>query len=95
MREHAQGTPDHSTNDTVFLGVGSLYAHVGDYIGHFYRTQEEWQALLIPFLTTGLTAGDIGTAPSNRTLPVGRVIELLIHLPGVFPGKAKVRGDGL
>lgn len=58
MQEHAQGMPDHRTNEPVFLGVGGLYAHVGDHIGHFYRTQEEWKALLIPFLTAGLAAGD-------------------------------------
>lgn len=42
----------------VDLGVGGLYAVVGDHIGHFYRSKAEWKAVLVPFLGTGLRTGN-------------------------------------
>ncbi len=42
----------------VSLGFGDLYAAAGDHIGHFYQTREEWKELLVPFIRTGLKAGE-------------------------------------
>ena len=44
--------------DRVPLGLGSLYVSIGDHIGHFYQTKEEWKALLVSWLKAGLEAGD-------------------------------------
>ncbi|RMF86494.1 MAG: hypothetical protein D6736_14975 [Nitrospinota bacterium] len=44
--------------EPIFLGFGDLYATAGDHIGHFYQTREEWKAILIPFFTAGLRAGE-------------------------------------
>ena len=44
--------------DGVSLGFGDLYAPAGDHIGHFYQTHEEWKELLVPFIRTGLKAGE-------------------------------------
>ncbi len=41
----------------VSLGIGDLSVSIGDHIGHFYQNEDEWRAVLIPFLTTGLAAG--------------------------------------
>ncbi len=46
------------TDDRIFLGIGGLYASPGDHLGHFYSTREEWKEVAIPFLETGLAAGD-------------------------------------
>ena len=43
--------------ERISLGFANLSATVGDHIGHFFQTSEEWQAVLIPFLKTGLSAG--------------------------------------
>ena len=40
----------------VDLGFGGLRASVGDHIGHFYRTREDWSGLAVPFLKAGLEA---------------------------------------
>jgi len=41
------------------LGFGGLYANVRDHIGHFFKTTEEWESVLIPYFKTGLERGDI------------------------------------
>ena len=58
MLEQPQGGPGWSPSATVVLGFSGLTASVGDHIGHFYQTHEEWQQVLIPYLKTGLEAGD-------------------------------------
>ena len=45
-------------NGRVPLGFGNLFASPGDHIGHFYENREEWKGVLVPFLHTGLAAGD-------------------------------------
>lgn len=47
-----------STAESVSLGFGNLSVSVGDHIGQFYQTRDEWRAVLIPFLKTGLESGD-------------------------------------
>ena len=49
MEQPGPGWPER-----VELGFGGLC----DHIAHFYRTKEECQGLLIPFLRAGLEAGD-------------------------------------
>lgn len=58
MLEQPQGGSGWSPSEPVALGFGGLTASVGDHIGHFYQTREEWQQVLIPYLKTGLEAGD-------------------------------------
>lgn len=58
MVRPGQHDADHRPSRCIALGFGGLRASVGDHIGHFYQTQEEWKAILIPFLKTGLEAGD-------------------------------------
>ena len=48
----------HEPHESVFLGFGGFYAAVGDHIGHFYQSQGEWEAILVPFLKAGLEAGE-------------------------------------
>ena len=43
--------------ERVSLGFANLSAAVGDHIGHFFQTSEEWRAVLIPFLKNGLSDG--------------------------------------
>ena len=45
-------------NSKVPLGFGNLNANIGDHIGHFYETREEWKKSIVSFLVTGLEAGD-------------------------------------
>ena len=45
-------------NSKVPLGFGNLNATIGDHIGHFYETREEWKKSIVAFLVTGLEAGD-------------------------------------
>ncbi len=45
-------------NSKVPLGFGNLYATIGDHIGHFYETSEEWKKTVVSFLVAGLAAGD-------------------------------------
>ncbi len=45
-------------NSKVPLGFGNLNATIGDHIGHFYETREEWKKSIVSFLVTGLEAGD-------------------------------------
>ncbi len=40
------------------LGFGNLNATIGDHIGHFYETSEEWKETLVSFLVAGLESGD-------------------------------------
>ncbi len=47
-----------SLDARVSLGFSGLHASVGDHIGHFYLTKDEWKDFLVPFLHTGLSAGD-------------------------------------
>ena len=53
--------PRHKPSDTpgerIALGFANLTASVGDHIGHFFQTSEEWRAVLIPFLKGGISAG--------------------------------------
>ena len=56
-----QSTETHASSgqkQRVSLGFGDLSASTGDHIGHFYQTREEWKSLLVPFLKTGLEAGE-------------------------------------
>ena len=45
-------------NPKVPLGFGNLNATIGDHVGHFYETREEWKKSIVSFLVTGLEAGD-------------------------------------
>jgi hypothetical protein len=57
LRNERQDT-GHRPSGRIALGFGGLRASIGDHIGHFYQTREEWKAILIPFLQAGLEAGD-------------------------------------
>ena len=57
---------DPGTSGRVALGFGNLYASVGDHMGHFYQTKEEWKNILVPFLKAGLEAGDKWTRLVSR-----------------------------
>lgn len=58
MSGNGQHDAGHHPSGHIALGFGGLQASVGDHIGHFYQTREEWKAILIPFLKAGLEAGD-------------------------------------
>lgn len=58
MPEHPEEETEYPANERIFLGVSDLYVGVGESLGHFYQTREEWQAILLPFLKTGLDMGD-------------------------------------
>ena len=42
----------------IDLGFGGLHASIGDHIGHFYRSREEWRLLVVGFLKAGLEASE-------------------------------------
>ena len=47
-----------------------------DHIGHFYESREEWKSVLVPFLHTGLAAGDkcvyfMSAGPARHELSAG------------------------
>ncbi len=44
--------------DRVALGFANLHASPGDHIGHFYQTRKEWKEVIVPYLKTGLEAGE-------------------------------------
>lgn len=56
MQHDRQTEASSGRKDQLSLGFSSLYASVGDHIGHFYQTREEWKNVLIPYLKTGLEA---------------------------------------
>ena len=58
MGENLQAAIPGGYEARVPLGFGSLYASIGDHIGHFYQTSEEGKVVLISFLRTGLEAGE-------------------------------------
>ena len=58
MPEHSPTDGAHAQNGRVPLGFGNLFGSHGDHIGHFYESREEWKSVLVPFLHTGLNAGD-------------------------------------
>jgi len=58
MPDDIRITTTRQKEKTIPLGFGGLTASIGDHIGHFYQTREEWLDLLIPFLKTGLEEGD-------------------------------------
>lgn len=58
MAKNVVREPPAHRMDRVDLGFGGLSASIGDHIGHFYETREEWRALLIGFLTAGLQTPD-------------------------------------
>ncbi len=47
-----------AATERIALGFGDLHADVGDHIGHFYRTIDEWKELVIPFFRLGLEGDD-------------------------------------
>ena len=66
---------DHAVKEghPVPLGFGELSVSTGDHVGHFYGTREEWKNVLVPFLKTGLEAGDkcvfhLSPEPEEREL---------------------------
>ena len=58
MPGHPGTNPLSVQNSRVPLGFGNLFASHGDHIGHFYESRDEWKSVLVPFLQTGLAAGD-------------------------------------
>ena len=58
MPTHSRSDAASAQDGRVPLGFGNLFGSHGDHIGHFYETREEWKSVLVPFLQTGLTAGD-------------------------------------
>jgi len=44
--------------DRVSLGFGNLYASIGDHVGHFYRTTEEWREIVVSYYKVGLESGE-------------------------------------
>jgi len=58
MVANGRHEPGHHRSGRIALGFGGLNASMSDHIGHFYQSREEWQEVLIPFLKTGLEAGD-------------------------------------
>ena len=72
MRENPLTGIGGARRGRVSLGFGSVSASIGDHIGHFYQTREEWKNVLVPFLRTGLAAGDkcmyFLTAPASQEL---------------------------
>ena len=50
--------PHRAGTSTISLGFANLTASLGDHIGHFFQSPDEWRAILIPFIKTGLLTGD-------------------------------------
>ena len=44
--------------DQVFLGLSDLHVSKGDHVVQLYETREEWKSLVVPYLQTGLEAGE-------------------------------------
>ena len=41
------------------LGFGNLQAEIGDHIGHFFETADQWQSVVVPYFTVGLQRNEI------------------------------------
>ncbi len=53
--DHVAGVPG-GQEGRVSLGFGNLTATPGDHIGHFFRTSEEQETVLVSFIQAGLKA---------------------------------------
>ena len=42
----------------VFFGLPNVYVDIGAHIAHFFRGEQERLTILIPFIKSGLEAGD-------------------------------------
>ena len=76
MPVHPRTDAANAQNGRVPLGFGNLFASPGDHIGHFYESREEWNSVLVPFLHTGLAAGDkcvyfMSAGPARHQLSAG------------------------
>lgn len=58
MEENLQTGTSSGQNDRVSLGFGNLYASVGDHVGHFYQTTEEWREIVVSYYKVGLESGE-------------------------------------
>ncbi len=59
----------------VPLGFGGLHASVGDHIGHFYEAEDGWKDALVPFLATGLAAGEKCVCISHQRQAVSDALQ--------------------
>ncbi len=92
MIEPTQEATNHDTSKSVSLGFGDLFVSVGDHIGHFYRTPEEGEAILIPFLKAGLEAGDQCVYMANPD-PSGRDIRAALEAAQIDVERALASGQ--
>ena len=88
--------PQHDPSDTpterIALGFANLSASVGDHIGHFFQTSEEWREVLIPFLKGGLSAGQKCVYVTSPDHPQNEIEEALAEA-GVEVGAALASGQ--
>jgi hypothetical protein len=73
MSAETDPTGSGSGGGVIALGFAGLGVSRGDHIAHFYRTRDEWADVALPFLITGLQAGDkciylMGSAGEVRSL---------------------------
>ena len=57
MPKNPETGSDPGTSGRVPLGFGNLYASVGDHMGHFYQTKEEWKNITSSFSEGGTRGG--------------------------------------
>jgi len=83
---------DGADEDRIDLGFGGLRAEAGSHIGHFYRTDEEWRDVMIPFLTVGLKRRDKCVCLVRRGGPEESVLAGL-EAQGVDTSSARSSGQ--
>ncbi len=98
MPAHPRTDTASAENGRVPLGFGNLFGSPGDHIGHFYESREEWKSVLVPFLHTGLKAGDkcvyfMSADASRQELSAGLATEG-IDVDGVLASGQLVLDEG-
>ena len=58
MEGNLQTGTSSGQKDRVSLGFGNLYVSIGDHVGHFYQTTEEWREIVISYYKVGLESGE-------------------------------------
>ncbi len=98
MAKNPRRNPSGTPTESIALGLANLSASVGDHIGHFFQTSEEWRAVLIPFLKGGISAGHgciYVTSPDHAQKEIKEALaEEGVEVDAVMASGQLVLGEG-
>jgi hypothetical protein len=89
-------TPNGNANtldERIPLGFSGLHANVGDHIGHFFNTSDEWESILIPYFKAGLERGDICVYVMSPEEHAESVITAALAEQGIDVEQAQTSGQ--